>query len=282
MKKFTAILLAITTALSFGLFTSACKSKDDSDKDNKKSERKKDEDDPDETEKIDESTENSPTETMDPSKKPSQGSQDAYETALVYIDMMGFSRQGLIDQLTSEWGDGFSLEEATIAVDALENNGAVDWNEQAVKAAIDYAEKMNYSEATILEELESDYSGKFTHEQAAYAIEHINENNLVDWDEIAFEYAETSIISMAYSKNGLITQLEDSYGGNFTHEQAVAAVDRLEQETDIDWNEQALLAAESYLKYLDMDEDELLDQLTSDFGDQFTKEQAEYAISKLH
>ena len=44
---------------------------------------------------------------------------------------MAFSRKGLIHQLSSDAGSGFSKADATFAVDHIK----VNWNEQAAKAA---------------------------------------------------------------------------------------------------------------------------------------------------
>lgn len=281
MKKLTSVVLAILMVANFSIFAVGCNKDKDSDKDSKKTERteKEDETTPDETDATEESA--SEAGTTKPAKKPSGNDKDAYEDALIYLDMTGFSRQGLIDQLTSEWGGGYSLEDATMAVNVIEANGEVDWNEQAVMAALNYAESMNYSEKTVLEELKSDMAGQFTKEQAEYAINYINENKLVDWDEIAFEAAKVSLESMAYSRDGLIANLEGEYDGNFTHDQAVRAVERIESEEHIDWNEQAYRCAMEYMEYFDMPKDELYDQLTSEYGDMFTKEQADYAMSKI-
>ncbi|WP_035717092.1 Ltp family lipoprotein [Gordonia terrae] len=46
-----------------------------------------------------------------------------------YLSLMAFSETGLIEQLEYE---GFSTADATYAVGAVEAQGAVDWNEQAV------------------------------------------------------------------------------------------------------------------------------------------------------
>lgn len=281
MKKFTSIILTLALVAGMGLFATGCsKSSGKDKKEETRKERYKDDDKKSAKKDKDEKKE-SPEESEAPYKQPSEGSKDAYTDALIYVDMTGYSRQGLIDQLTSEWGNGYSVEDATKAVDALEANGEVDWNEQAVKAALNYIESMSYSEKTTLEELQSEYSGKFTKEQAEYAIKHINDNNLVDWNDVAFNYAKMSLNSMAYSKDGLIRQTEDEYGGQFTHDQAVAAVERLEKEENIDWNEQAVASAKSYKEMFGMSDEEIIEQLTSEYGDMYTKEQAEYAVSKL-
>ncbi len=71
---------------------------------------------------------------------------------------MGFSRQGLINQLEFE---GYSTEEATYAVD----NCDADWNEQAVRVAESYLNTMSMSKKELINQLE--FEG-FTSEQAQY------------------------------------------------------------------------------------------------------------------
>lgn len=78
----------------------------------------------------------------------------------------GFSRQGLIDQLTSDFGDGFPRKVATAAVDSLH----VDWNEQAALAARGYLESGHFSRKGLIEQLESNYGAQFTHAQAVYGV----------------------------------------------------------------------------------------------------------------
>jgi len=94
--------------------------------------------------------------------------QQAFLAAKGYIATgMGFSHQGLIDQLSSTYGSGFSVPDATVAVDAL----GADWNAQAVISAKGYiATGMGFSHQSLLDQLSSAYGGKFTPEQAAYAV----------------------------------------------------------------------------------------------------------------
>jgi hypothetical protein len=47
-----------------------------------------------------------------------------------YLGLQGFSQQALIDQLDSSAGGGYSVNDATVAVDSL----TVDWNAEAVQA----------------------------------------------------------------------------------------------------------------------------------------------------
>ena len=52
------------------------------------------------------------------------------ESAEDYLDYSAFSRLGLIDQLSSDYGEGFAVADATWAVDQLHT----DWKAQAVKS----------------------------------------------------------------------------------------------------------------------------------------------------
>ncbi|MFZ6002872.1 MAG: Ltp family lipoprotein [Actinomycetota bacterium] len=81
-----------------------------------------------------------------------------------YLAFTHFSRQGLIDQLSSEYGDQFSVADATFAVDYL----SPDWNEQAAGAAKDYLEFSSFSCQGLIDQLSSEYGSQFTPEQARY------------------------------------------------------------------------------------------------------------------
>src|SRR5690606_28017718 len=126
-----------------------------------------------------------------------------------YIEIMSFSRQGLIEQLEYE---GFSTSEATLAVDSLE----VDWNEQAVESASSYLEVMSFSREGLIEQLEFD---GFTTEEATVGVDSVS----VDWNEQAWRSAEAYLEIMPFSRSELIDQLK--FDG-FTTEQATYAVDR--------------------------------------------------------
>ncbi len=92
--------------------------------------------------------------------------QQALESAQSYLDMgTGFSRAGLIDQLSSQYGDKFSVADATWAV---EHSGA-DWNAQAVMSAKGYMQMGGFSRASLIDQLTSPYGGQFTMAQATYA-----------------------------------------------------------------------------------------------------------------
>jgi hypothetical protein len=92
---------------------------------------------------------------------------NAARSAQQYLDMTGFSRQGLIDQLSSDAGNGYSVADATAAVDSL----SVDWNEQAVRSAKQYLQMTGFSCSGLIEQLSSDAGSKYTGSQARYGAE---------------------------------------------------------------------------------------------------------------
>lgn len=88
----------------------------------------------------------------------------AVRSAKSYLSIQGFSRDGLIEQLSSPYGDGYDRVDATIAVDSL----GVDWNEQAVRSARQYLSIMGFSCSGLIEQLSSDAGDKYTLSQATY------------------------------------------------------------------------------------------------------------------
>lgn len=90
--------------------------------------------------------------------------RNAVRTAQSYLEMSGFSRKGLIEQLSSEYGSGYERSDATVAVDSL----GTDWNEQAVRSAKSYLEMTGFSCNGLIEQLSSDAGSGYTHEQATY------------------------------------------------------------------------------------------------------------------
>lgn len=93
---------------------------------------------------------------------PSQS--NAARSAEQYLSMTGFSREGLIEQLSSDAGDGYSVADATAAVDSL----SVDWNENAAKSARQYLKMSGFSCDGLIEQLSSSAGDKYTREQATY------------------------------------------------------------------------------------------------------------------
>lgn len=92
------------------------------------------------------------------------GQRNAKRAAKNYLSLTPFSRKGLIQQLSSSAGDGYSVAEATYAVDALHEN----WRAQAVLAAKKYLSLTPFSRSGLIEQLESSAGDKYTHAEAAY------------------------------------------------------------------------------------------------------------------
>lgn len=87
----------------------------------------------------------------------------------------------------------------------------------------------------------------------------------------ALKTAETYLSSMAFSKSGLVEQLE--YEG-YTNSEATFAVENC----GADWNEQAAEKAQEYLDSMSFSRDGLIDQLKYEG---FTQSQAEYGVSAV-
>jgi hypothetical protein len=90
--------------------------------------------------------------------------QNAAKSAQSYLDFTAFSRQGLIDQLSSAYGEKYAVQDATIAVDSLN----VDWNAEAVQSAKSYLQSSAFSCQGLIDQLDSPYGEKFTVDQATY------------------------------------------------------------------------------------------------------------------
>jgi hypothetical protein len=89
---------------------------------------------------------------------------NAVRSAEQYLSMTGFSRDGLIEQLSSDAGDGYSVADATVAVDSLD----VDWKENAAKSARQYLSMSGFSCQGLIEQLSSKAGDKYTVDQATY------------------------------------------------------------------------------------------------------------------
>ncbi len=97
------------------------------------------------------------------------GMENALAAAENYLSFSAFSRLGLIDQLSSEYGDGYDIGDATWAVDQLD----ADWKEQAFLAGKNYLSFTSFSREGLIEQLSSSYGDKYTLEEATYAVNKI-------------------------------------------------------------------------------------------------------------
>ncbi|EHM86494.1 Ltp family lipoprotein, partial [Staphylococcus aureus] len=73
-------------------------------------------------------------------------------------------------QLTSEYGNKFSKDDAQYAIDHLK----ADYNKNALESAKSYAKSLNMSTREIYDQLISEYGGRFTPSEAQYAIDHLD------------------------------------------------------------------------------------------------------------
>lgn len=81
------------------------------------------------------------------------------------------SKQGVYDQLVSEYGGQFSVAAAQYAID----NVSSDWSANALAKAKSYQDIMHMSPSAIRDQLTSEYGEKFTPAEADFAIQHLND-----------------------------------------------------------------------------------------------------------
>lgn len=93
--------------------------------------------------------------------------RNAVRSAERYLQFHFFSREGLIEQLSSPFGDDYDRADAVAAVNSM----SVDWNAQAVRAAENYLSLMGFSCRGLIEQLSSSFGEGFTQEQARYGAE---------------------------------------------------------------------------------------------------------------
>ena len=96
--------------------------------------------------------------------------RSALKKAESYSEMMHMSKQGIYDQLTSEYGEQFSPEAAQYAVDNLQ----ADYNANALAKAQSYQDDMSMSPEAIRDQLTSEYGEQFTQEEADYAVANLS------------------------------------------------------------------------------------------------------------
>ncbi len=97
--------------------------------------------------------------------------KSALSQATSYANTMHMSKQGVYDQLVSEYGGKFSPTAAQYGID----NVKADWNANALAKAKNYQDTMHMSPASIHDQLTSAYGEKFTQAEADYAIQHLND-----------------------------------------------------------------------------------------------------------
>lgn len=120
-----------------------------------------------------ESDEGGTTATEEPVKESEPDVPTEYKNALKqaenYSDVLHMSKQGIYDQLTSEYGGQFPAEAAQYAID----NMTADFKQNALEQAKNYQETLSMSKQAVYDQLTSEYGGKFTAEEAQYAIDNL-------------------------------------------------------------------------------------------------------------
>ena len=102
--------------------------------------------------------------------------------------------------------------------------------------------------------------------------------------DVSTEYQNALTKGLSYAKNlhmskkGVYDQLTSSYGEGFSADAAQYAIDNM---TGVDWNANALAKAQEYYTGMSMSKSADYDQLTSEYGEQFTASEAQYAIDHL-
>jgi Host cell surface-exposed lipoprotein len=161
------------------------------------------------------------TPTAPASSSMTTAQQQAVDAAQSYLgEGQGFSKQGLLGQLTSSDGNGFSKSDAKFAINYLKPN----WDQQSVDAANGYlSEGQGFSEQGLLQQLTSSAGDGFTEAQAEYAIDSLHP----DWNAQAVDAAKGYMQMGGFSQASLIQQLTSSYGDGFTQAQAEYAASKV-------------------------------------------------------
>ena len=212
--------------------------------------------------------------------------QNAINSAKQYLQTEAFSKQGLIDQLDSPYGDQYPVSVATSAVNSLN----VNWNAEAVLAAKQYLHTESFSCQGLIQQLSSSFGEKFTLAQAQYAAQNVglcgsggtthpstSSSGSSVIEQNAIKSAKQYLQTQAFSKQGLIDQLASAYGDKYPVNVATSAVNSL----NVNWNAEAVLAAKQYLHTESFSCQGLIQQLSSSFGEKFTLAQAQYAAHKV-
>lgn len=95
--------------------------------------------------------------------------RQALKSAQSYIDLTGFSKAGLIKQLSSDAGEGFTRADATYAA----NHVGANWNTEAVQSARTYLDMGGFSRNGLIQQLSSPAGDGYTLKQATQAADKV-------------------------------------------------------------------------------------------------------------
>lgn len=138
--------------------------------------------------------------------------KNAVRSAKDWIEYSAYSRNNLIETLSQS--DGYTIRDATFAVDSLD----INWAKQAKKAAKDWIEYSAYSRKNLIETLSQ--SDGYTINDAAAAVDGLN----IDWNEQALRSAKDWLEYSGYSRKNLIETLSQSDG--YSQSQATYAAEK--------------------------------------------------------
>ena len=153
-------------------------------------------------------------------KKPTQAELNALQKAQSYSDRQYMSKKALYQQLTSQYGEGFTAEEAQYAIDHVK----ADRNYNALQKAQSYSDRQYMSKKGLYQQLTSQYGEWFTAEEAHYAIDNVK----ADWKYNALQKGKSYYTRQNMSKSRVYQQLVSNYGEGFTAEEAQYAIDHLD------------------------------------------------------
>lgn len=147
---------------------------------------------------------------------------------------------------------------------------------EALAAAQEYLSMgTGFSAASLTGQLASSSGNGFTQADAEWAVAHSG----ADWNAQALDAAKGYIaMGSGFSRASLTQQLTSSTGNQFTASQAAYAV----ANCGADWNAQAVDAAKGYIASgAGFSRQSMIQQLTSQYGNQFTPAEAEYAANQV-
>ena len=101
-------------------------------------------------------------------------------------------------------------------------------------------------------------------------------SSLTQQQQSAVQSANEYLSTQAFSKQGLIDQLDSAAGSGYSVSDATVAVDSL----TVNWNAEAVQAAKEYLQTQPFSCNNLINQLDSSASSQFTVAQATYGATK--
>ena len=104
------------------------------------------------------------------------------------------------------------------------------------------------------------------------------DSKLKDMSDVCIKAPQTETYMIQELHLPIYEQLTSPYGEGFPADAAQYAVDHM---TGVDWNVNALEKAKEYYYKMSMSKSAVYEQLTSDYGEQFTASQARYAVDHL-